>query len=68
MNFQELVRTRRSVRRFRKGTIPETKVLSILDSARWAPSYRNSQPWNLLVVYGSDDLNFLSEIYLNAYL
>jgi nitroreductase len=68
MNFQELVRTRRSVRRFRKGTIPETKVLSILDSARWIPSYRNSQSWNLLVVYGRDDLNFLSEIYLNAYL
>ena len=50
MNFQEFVRTRRSVRRFRKGKIPETKLLSILDSARWAPSYRNSQPWNLLVL------------------
>lgn len=68
MIFQDLVRTRRSVRKFRKGTIPETKVLAILDSARWAPSYRNSQPWNLLVVYSRDDLSFLSELYLDSYL
>lgn len=68
MIFQDLVRTRRSVRKFRKETISETKVLAILDSARWAPSYRNSQPWNLLVVYSRDDLSFLSELYLDSYL
>lgn len=68
MNFQELLRTRRSIRRFKKGSIPDTKILAILDAARWAPSYRNSQPWNLLVINSIKDLEFLSELYVEAYM
>ncbi|MFP3318346.1 MAG: nitroreductase family protein [Thermoplasmata archaeon] len=68
MNFQEIVRTRRSIRRFKRSEIPDTKIMAILDSARWAPSYRNSQPWHLLVVNSPEDLEFISKLYLESYL
>ncbi|MFP3255967.1 MAG: nitroreductase family protein [Thermoplasmata archaeon] len=68
MNFQEIVRTRRSIRRFKRSEIPDTKIMAILDSARWAPSYRNSQPWHLLVVHSPEDLEFISKLYLESYL
>ncbi len=68
MDLQDLVRTRRSERKFRKGKVPDTKLMAILDSARWAPSYRNSQPWHFLVLFSKEDLEFLSEIYTESYL
>ncbi len=40
----ELVRTRRAVRRFRPGDVPDADVREILEAARWAPSPANLQP------------------------
>jgi len=34
MNFQEIVRTRRGIRRFKRSEMPDTKIMAILDSAR----------------------------------
>ncbi|MEM0116714.1 MAG: nitroreductase family protein [Thermoplasmata archaeon] len=68
MNFQDLVRSRRSVRKFKKESVPDTKLITILDAARWAPSYRNSQPWHFLVLYSKEDLSFVSELYVESYI
>jgi 5,6-dimethylbenzimidazole synthase len=40
----ELIRTRRAIRRFRPGPIPEEDVREVLEAARWAPSPANIQP------------------------
>ena len=40
----QLMRTRRAVRRFRAGTVPEDDVREVLEAARWAPSPANLQP------------------------
>jgi nitroreductase len=40
----ELIRTRRAIRTYRPGAIPEEHVREILDAARWAPSPANVQP------------------------
>ena len=40
----ELIRTRRAIRRFRPGPIPEEHVREVLEAARWAPSPANVQP------------------------
>ena len=44
------MRHRRSVRRFTSEPVSEETVVSILESARWAPSPHNSQPWRFVVV------------------
>ena len=53
-DLHDLMRTRRSVRRFRPD-LPERAVIeSILASAVTAPSASNKQPWRFLVVENRD--------------
>lgn len=44
------IRIRRSVRQYRADPVPRELILRILDSARWAPSAMNRQPWHFVVV------------------
>ena len=46
----ELVKKRRSVRRFRPEPIPDEYVDKIIEVARWAPSAANSQPWEFIII------------------
>ena len=50
--FHQLVRERRSVRGFRPDLIPEKTLQSIFETARWAPSGTNIQPWRIYVASG----------------
>lgn len=52
--FYELLRARRSVRRFRAETPPRALVEKLLEAAVTAPSASNKQPWRFLVVSGGD--------------
>jgi len=50
-SFQEVVRARRSVRKFEAGKIVDRDVLErIVDCGRWAPSGANVQCWDFIVV------------------
>ena len=49
-SFLELVKQRRSIRRFRPDPIPDDYVDKIIEAARWAPSGFNTQPWEFVVV------------------
>jgi F420 biosynthesis protein FbiB-like protein len=44
------LRTRRSVRRFKKDPIPESVLYNILATATFAPSAHNRQPWRFVVI------------------
>ena len=46
----DLVKKRRSIRRFKPDPIPDDYIAKIIDVARWAPSGFNMQPWEFLVV------------------
>lgn len=46
----DLIRWRRSIRRFRDTPIEMTVIRDILEAARWAPSSNNTQPWHFVVV------------------
>lgn len=50
MDFYEVIRTRRSVRSFRKDPIPEDVLNRVLEAARVAPSGGNRQPWRFILV------------------
>ncbi len=45
-----LVKKRRSIRRFKPDLIPDGYVEKIIEVARWAPSAFNTQPWEFIVV------------------
>lgn len=48
----ELLRTRRSIRRFRGTPIPRELLGQVVESATWAPSSFNQQDWSLVAVQG----------------
>lgn len=50
MEFYDVIRTRRSVRKFQKKSFPDDVLTRILEAARIAPSGDNRQPWRFVVV------------------
>lgn len=61
ISFFEVVRNRRSVRKFKEDPVPEEDLLAILDAARLAPTSGNQQPWKFLVVRDRAVLDRLKE-------
>jgi len=49
-DFLELVKRRRSFRRFKSDPVPKEILEKVLDAARYPPSAGNSQPWEFVVV------------------
>jgi nitroreductase len=48
--FQELVRNRRSIRRYLDKPVEREKILTCIEAARLAPSADNVQPWRFLII------------------
>lgn len=53
MEFETLVRTRRSVRGYRPDPVPRALIEEVLEVARGAPSSMNTQPWHVHVLSGA---------------
>ncbi len=49
-DFMEIVKGRRSVRKYEDRDIPEEILEQVLESVRWAPSWANTQCWEVVVV------------------
>src|SRR5829696_10200089 len=47
--ISEIIAKRWSARAFSTKSVENSKLLSILEAARWAPSSRNEQPWRYIV-------------------
>ena len=52
MDFETLVRTRRSVRGYKSDPVPREVIEEIIDVAKRAPSSMNTQPWHVHVLTG----------------
>jgi nitroreductase len=58
MDTLEAIHTRRSIRRFEDRPVPDDLVQKILAAAMMAPSARNAQPWQFVLI---DDRELLAE-------
>lgn len=45
-----LIKSRRSIRRYEADPIPEATIRRLLETAMWAPSAHNRQPWRFAVL------------------
>ncbi len=61
MDALEAIQTRRSVRRFEEREISEEIVRKLLLAAMSAPSARNQQPWEFVVVNSRDVLDAIPD-------
>ena len=52
MNYDEVVKSRRSIRGYLDKPVPQELIREILEIAMRAPTSMNSQPWNFYVVAG----------------
>jgi len=68
MSVKEIIRQRRSVRRYLDKPVEREKILVCLEAARLAPSADNVQPWRFLVI---DDpqlkARFAKEVFSGIY-
>ena len=46
----EIITKRRSIRKYRDTPVEESVLLELINSARLAPSGRNTQPWDFIIV------------------
>jgi nitroreductase len=53
MELSEVIKGRRSVRRFKPEPVPKDVIENILELAQWAPSAMNQQDWRFIVVEGA---------------
>jgi len=67
MDFSELVRRRRSIRKVRSGQIDDETIMEILEAGRWAPSPVNVQPWKLIVMKerNREFWDFVANVYVD---
>lgn len=52
MDALECIRTRMSIRKFRDNPVPGDMLMEIINTALRSPSYKNSQPWEAVIVSG----------------
>ena len=61
MEYMDVVRKRRSIRKFKDAPVPEEAVNDILESARLSPSGGNSQNWLFGVITDKEVIRELAE-------
>jgi nitroreductase len=72
LDILDIIRTRRSIRKFEEIPVPEELLEKVLEAGRWAPSGLNNQPWRFAVIrepsvrQAFSKLTHYSRIVLNA--
>jgi nitroreductase len=46
----DMIKTRRSIRRFRADRLDDVLLQKVLEAGRWAPSGLNNQPWRFAII------------------
>ncbi len=60
VEFMDVVRQRRSIRKYRPDPVPQAKLDAVLEAARLAPSWANGQCWTFVVVTDAKVKNALA--------
>ena len=58
----DLIKTRKSVRKYSEKHIPDNDLRKILEAGRLAPSWMNVQSWKFILVKSEENKSLLSEL------
>lgn len=61
MNFTEILKNRRSIRRYQEKPVPVEIIKSIINESILAPSAGNEQPWKFIIVHNREMINRISD-------
>ncbi len=60
-SVHQILRSRRSVRRFCNRPVPDDVLQRILETALWAPSAHNCQPWRFVILKTLSSMDLLAK-------
>lgn len=63
--LESLIKSRRSIRRWRQTPVPEDLILKAIELATWAPNGGNRQNWNFLVITARGLITEMADIVQN---
>ena len=61
MDALDCIKSRKSIRKFKSDPVDRETLLEIIKTAQRSPSYKNSQPWEVVIISG-EEKNELSRI------
>lgn len=59
----DVIKKRRSIRKYKKTPVEDEKILKCLEAAQWAPSASNKQPWHFIVVKNEENRKKLADMH-----
>ncbi len=59
--FFDVIKNRRSIRKFKSTPIPQDHITKIIEAASLAPTANNRQPWKFLVIQNSETINAIKQ-------
>ncbi len=62
MNIISAITRRRTIRKYKRDKVPRSVLREAVDSARYAPSIHNLQPWRFIVVEGETKMKLATLI------
>jgi coenzyme F420-0:L-glutamate ligase / coenzyme F420-1:gamma-L-glutamate ligase len=65
-DITDAIRKRRSIRKYSSRPVPKSLVLEVLETAGWAPSAHNAQPWRFVFLEDAKVKRELAEAMGNA--
>jgi F420 biosynthesis protein FbiB-like protein len=67
MSLNDVIKKRRSVRKYLPQMVPRDAILEVLVAAGWAPSAHNSQPWRFIILENPSVKRQLAEAMADAW-
>ncbi|MFC1978997.1 nitroreductase family protein [Chloroflexota bacterium] len=61
MDLMQAILGRRSIRKFKSDPVSDEDLSKVLEAARWAPSWANTQVWRLVIVRDYDTRDRLAK-------
>jgi len=63
MNVENAIKNRRTIRKFTDYKVTKEEIEKLIEAARWAPSWANTQSWEFVVVQDKDKIKEISNLY-----
>jgi len=63
LDVNEVIRVRRSIRKYKVKRIEEEKLFRVLEAGRLSPSAANRQPWHFIVITDPEIRGMMKEAY-----
>lgn len=68
MNFDDVIRNRRSIRKYRPDPVTDEQIAELIGAARLAPSALNIQPWRFIAIRDAQTRKQLAGASASAFL